>query len=97
MMHAWHIGCGNGLRAPRIPRPQLLTLPLLAFMGEKWDCVSSPGGLKKTLQVASEVTYMEHMCLSTLWSRLPLPQRKAGNGQLDVREKKMVDNDEVWV
>ena len=66
MMHAWHIGCGNGLRAPRIPRPQLLTLPLLAFMGEKWDCVSSPGGLKKTLQVASEVTYMEHMCLSHL-------------------------------
>ena len=65
-MHAWHIGCGNGLRAPRIPRPQLLTLPLLAFMGEKWDCVSSPGGLKKTLQVASEVTYMEHMCLSHL-------------------------------
>ena len=57
-----------GLRAPRIPRPQLLTLPLapLAFMGEKWDCVSSPGGLKKTLQVASEVTYMEHMCLSHL-------------------------------
>ena len=37
-------------------------------------------------------------CVSpTLWSRLPLPQRKAGNGQLDVREKKMVDNDEVWV
>ena len=35
-------------------------------MGEKWDCVSSPGGLKKTLQVASEVTYMEHMCLSHL-------------------------------
>ena len=66
MMHAWHIGWGNGLRAPRIPRPQLLTLPLLAFMGEKWDCVSSPGGLKKTLQVASEVTYMEHMCLSHL-------------------------------
>ena len=35
-------------------------------MGEKWDCVSSPGGLKETLQVASEVTYMEHMCLSHL-------------------------------
>ena len=69
MMHAWHIGCGNGLRAPRIPQPQLLTLPLPAsdsFMGEKWDCVSSPGGLKETLQVASEVTYMEHMCLSHL-------------------------------
>ena len=68
MMHAWHIGWGNGLRAPRIPRPQLLTLPLpLHWLS--WGrngTASSPGGLRKTLQVASEVTYMEHMCLSHL-------------------------------
>ena len=28
--------------------------------------VRSPGGLRRSLQVASEVTYMEHMCLSHL-------------------------------
>lgn len=60
------MGC---VHPPRILKPQLLLLPLapMDFMREKWDCTL----LKETLQVASEVTYMEHMCLFYLVVEFP--------------------------
>ena len=42
------------------------TNPPTGFHEGRHGTVRSPGGLRKTLQVASEVTYMEHMCLSHL-------------------------------
>ena len=55
--------------------------------------MGSPGGLRKSPQVASEVTYMEHMCLSHLVVPFSLPTEEGCEWATRIE---MVDNDEMW-